>query len=59
MTTAKSTSDVESIFDLDQFYKEMAINFLTCSWDHDSHNYYIYKNNDKWIYLTHDFDLDM
>eukprot|EP00833_Pecoramyces_ruminatium_P002208 jgi/Orpsp1_1/1176240/evm.model.c7180000056922.1 len=61
MTTAKSASDVESFFDLDQFYKEIAIDLLTSSWDHfnSKHNYYIYKYKDKWIYLSQDFDLDM
>ncbi|ORY20694.1 hypothetical protein LY90DRAFT_150427 [Neocallimastix californiae] len=61
MTKAKSSVDVESIFDLDQFYKEIAIEYLSSSWDHDQHNYYVYKNpqNNKWIYLIHDFDLDM
>ncbi|KAL6596527.1 coth protein-domain-containing protein [Neocallimastix sp. 'constans'] len=63
MTKAKSSVDVESIFDLDQFYKEIAIEYLSFSWDHinNQHNYYVYKNpiNNKWIYLIHDFDLDM
>jgi len=62
MTTAKSANDVESFFDLDQFYKEIALEYLTSSWDHfmNQHNYYIYKNplNSKWIYLAYDFDLD-
>jgi len=59
MTTAKTASDVESIFDLDQYYKEIAVNLLTSSWDHFYHNFCVYKNKDKWIYLTHDYDLDM
>jgi len=61
MTKAKSASDVESIFDLDQFFKEIAVDVLVSSWDHIVHNYYIYKNkkNNKWIYLSHDYDLDM
>ena len=61
MTKAKSASDVESIFDLNQFYKEIAVDVLVSSWDHIIHNYYIYKNkeNNKWIYLSHDYDLDM
>jgi len=61
MTKAKSSSDVESIFDLDQFYKEIAVDVLVSSWDHTIHNYYIYKNkeNNKWIYFSHDYDLDM
>jgi len=61
MTKAKSASDVESIFDLDQYYKEIAVDVLVSSWDHTIHNYYIYKNkeNNKWVYLSHDYDLDM
>ena len=61
MTKAQYLSDVESIFDVDQFYKEIAIDVLTSSWDHTYHNYYLYKNKEtnKWIYLSHDFDLDM
>jgi len=61
MTKAKSASDVESIFDLDQYYKEIAVDVLVSSWDHMGHNYYIYKNkeNNKWIYFSHDYDLDM
>jgi len=61
MTKAKSASDVESIFDLDQYYKELAVDVLVSSWDHTLHNSYIYKNkeNNKWIYFSHDYDLDM
>jgi len=61
MTKAKSASDIESIFDLDLFYKNIAVDFLVSSWDHIFHNYCIYKNkiNNKWIYLSYDFDLDM
>jgi len=60
MTKAKSASDVESFFELDQYYKEIAVDVLVSSWDHVFHNYYIYKNynNNKWIYLSHDYDLD-
>jgi len=61
MTKAKSASDVESIFDLNLFYKNIAVDFLVGSWDHIFHNYYIYKSKEsnKWIYLSYDFDLDM
>ncbi|ORX75338.1 coth-domain-containing protein [Anaeromyces robustus] len=63
MTTAQSSSDVESIFDVDQFIKEIALEYLTSAWDNfmNQHNYYIYKNykNNKWIYLAYDFDLDL
>jgi len=40
----------------------MAIEYLLGSWDHilNGHNYYIYKpKNDKWLYLSHDFDYDI
>eukprot|EP00833_Pecoramyces_ruminatium_P003576 jgi/Orpsp1_1/1177608/evm.model.c7180000062124.1 len=63
ITKAKSASDIESIFDLDQFYKEIAIEILSYGWDHlnNGHNYYLYKNyqNNKWIYFIHDFDFDL
>jgi len=63
MTKAKSAADVESIFDIEQFYKEIAIELITSSWDqfYSGHNYYIYKNpkNNKWTYLIHDFDLTL
>ena len=63
LTTAESWTDVESIFDIDQFYKEVAIDYLAASFDHINsyHNYYIYKNpqNNKWIYLVLDFDFDL
>ncbi|ORY20691.1 hypothetical protein LY90DRAFT_433293, partial [Neocallimastix californiae] len=63
MTKAKSAADVESIFDIEQFYKEIAIELITCSLDqfYGGHNYYIYKNpkNNKWTYLIHDFDLTL
>ncbi|ORY04255.1 hypothetical protein LY90DRAFT_441342, partial [Neocallimastix californiae] len=62
MTKAKSLKDVESILDLDQFLKELALEYLFTSWDHllKKHNYYIYLHpqTKKWIYLLHDFDLD-
>jgi hypothetical protein len=62
MTKAKSAADVASIFDINQFYKEISIEFLTNGIDHfkNFHNYFIYKNphNQKWIYLSYDFDLD-
>ncbi|OUM65808.1 Non-catalytic module family DOC2, partial [Piromyces sp. E2] len=62
---AKSASDIESIFEVDHFLTEMAIDYLLGSWDHiqnptTGHNFYLYKqkNNGKWIYLSYDFDLD-
>ncbi|ORX85833.1 coth-domain-containing protein [Anaeromyces robustus] len=61
---AKSASDLEDIFEIDQFLTEMVIEYLTGSWDHlqnmiAGHNFYLYKQpNGKWIYLSYDFDLD-
>ncbi|KAG4102245.1 coth-domain-containing protein [Neocallimastix lanati (nom. inval.)] len=63
MTNAETATDVESIFELEQFNKEIALEYITIGTDHfmASHNYYIYKQpqNGKWIYLSHDFDLDL
>lgn len=61
---AKSTEDLENIFEVDHFLTEMAIDYLLGSWDHvqnptTGHNFYLYKKkNGKWIYLSYDFDLD-
>ncbi|ORX64324.1 coth-domain-containing protein, partial [Anaeromyces robustus] len=62
LDNANSASDIEDIFDIDQFLTEMAIEFLTGGWDHyqNDHNYIIFKpKNGKWLYLSHDFDLDI
>ncbi|ORX85026.1 hypothetical protein BCR32DRAFT_192540, partial [Anaeromyces robustus] len=62
LNNANSASDIEDIFDIDQFLTEMAIEFLTGGWDHyqNGHNYFIFKpKNAKWLYLSHDFDLDI
>jgi len=59
---AKSASDLEDIFDIDHFLYEMAIEYLVSGWDHiqNGHNFMLYKQpNGKWIYLSHDFDLDI
>jgi len=56
---AKSREDIEDIFEVDYFIKEMAIEYLLGAWDHLQlgHNYYLYKQpNGKWIYLTYDHD---
>ena len=58
---AKSSKDIEDIFDVDHFLKEMALDYLTGAMDHinTGHNFYLYKQpNGKWIYLSYDFDLD-
>jgi len=61
---AKSVSEIESVFEVDHFLTEMAIDYLLGSWDHvqnptTGHNFYLYKQKSgKWIYLSYDFDLD-
>jgi len=58
---AKSPEDLEDIFEIDHFMKEMALDYITGSMDHliKGHNFYFYKQpNGKWIYLSYDFDLD-
>jgi len=58
---AESSKDLEDIFEVDHFLKEMALDYLTGSTDHvnTGHNFYMYKQpNGKWIYLSYDFDLD-
>ncbi len=58
---AKSPEDLEDIFEIDHFLKEMALDYLTGSTDHinTGHNFYFYKQpNGKWIYLSYNFDLD-
>jgi len=51
------------MFEIDQFLTEMAIDYLNASVDHilNAMNFYMYKqqSNGKWIYLSHDFDLDI
>jgi len=63
--TAESVSDLEDIFEIDHFLNEIALDFLSGSYDHIQndilyHNFSFYKQkNGKWIYLPYDFDLDM
>jgi len=62
LDNAESVSDIEDIFDVDQFITEMALEYLLGGWDHinNQHNYYMFKpKNGKWLYLTYDFDLDL
>jgi len=62
LNEAQSAEDLEDIFDIDLFLKQIALEYLLGSWDHFlnyGHNYYLYKPpNDKWKYLTYDFDAD-
>jgi len=56
---AQSAADIEDIFEVDHFIKEVAIEYLTGSWDNlnNGNNIYLYKQpNGKWIYLTYDYD---
>ncbi|ORX79231.1 hypothetical protein BCR32DRAFT_234398 [Anaeromyces robustus] len=56
---AQSAADIENIFDVDNFLKELAIEYLLGSWDNfnNANNFFLYKQpNGKWIYLTYDFD---
>ncbi|ORX85027.1 hypothetical protein BCR32DRAFT_290980 [Anaeromyces robustus] len=62
LENANSASDIEDIFDINQFLTEMAIEYLTGGWEHyqNAHNYIMFKpKNGKWLYLSHDFDLDL
>jgi len=59
---ATSADDLEDIFEIDHFLKEMALEYLLGGWDHikSGHNFYLYKQpNGKWIYLSQDFDHDI
>jgi len=56
---AQSAEDLEDVFEVDHFIKEMAIEYLLGAWDHLQlgHNFYLYKQpNGKWIYMTYDHD---
>lgn len=56
---AKTSEEIEKVFDVEHFLYEMAIEYLLGSWDNLQlgHNYYLYKQpNGKWIYLSYDFD---
>ncbi|KAL6632998.1 hypothetical protein LY90DRAFT_277555 [Neocallimastix californiae] len=56
---AQSAEDIEDVFEVDHFIKEMVIEYLLGAWDHIQlgHNFYLYKQpNGKWIYLTYDHD---
>jgi len=59
---AQSASDIEDIFEVDQFLTDMALEYLLGAWDHilyTGQNYYIYKQpNGKWKYLPYDHDYD-
>ncbi|ORX43928.1 coth-domain-containing protein [Piromyces finnis] len=63
LDAAQSADDIEDIFDVDHFLYEMALEYLLGAWDHYityGHNYFMYKpKGGKWIYLSHDFDLDL
>ncbi|ORX43422.1 hypothetical protein BCR36DRAFT_415602 [Piromyces finnis] len=60
LDAAQSAEEIEDFFDIDQFLKEIAFEYLSGSWDHYlnyAHNFYMYKpKNDKWKFLLYDFD---
>ncbi|ORX86784.1 hypothetical protein BCR32DRAFT_228678 [Anaeromyces robustus] len=62
LNKAQTVEEIESIFDVDLFLTQIALEFLFGSWDHFlnyGHNYYLYKPvNDKWKYLSYDFDAE-
>jgi len=63
LDNAESAEDIEDIFDIDLFLKEMVFEYLSGSWDHYinyGHNFYLYKpvNGGKWQYLMYDFDAE-
>ncbi|OUM67377.1 hypothetical protein PIROE2DRAFT_5240 [Piromyces sp. E2] len=59
---AKKPEDIDNVFDIDLFLKEVALEYLFGSWDHyptSDHNFYFYKATDnKWKYLIYDFDAE-
>jgi len=63
LDNAESASDIEDIFDIDQFLTEIALEFLFGSWDHFlnyGHNMYVYKpKGDKWKMMLYDFDAEL
>jgi len=62
LNNANSIEEIEKIFDVDLFLKEMVYEYLSGSWDHFliyGHNYFLYKpKNGKWKYIINDFDSD-
>lgn len=63
LDNAQSAEDIEDIFEVDQFLNEIALEYLTGSWDHflsTGHNFSMYKqkSNGKWTIIYYDFDAD-
>lgn len=63
LDSAESAEDIEDIFDVDRFLTEMAVEYLTGSYDRFlysiGHNYFMYKPpKGKWQFLSFDYDLD-
>jgi len=64
VNAARSRADLEKFFDVDNFLKYIAWEYLVGSWDHFlgpfGHNVYWYQQpNGIWVYLPYDFDLDL
>ena len=59
---AQSASDIEDIFEIDQFLTDMALDYLFGAWGHYIYigeNYSLYKQaNGKWKYIPNDHDYD-
>ena len=62
LDSAQSAEDIENIFDIDLFLTEIAIEYISGSWDHYliyGHNFYLYKpKDDKWKFIVYDYDGD-
>lgn len=57
---AKTIEELDKVFDVENFLKNLILEWLTGSWNHLSlmgHNYNLYKvPNGKWTYSTYDFE---
>jgi len=65
LDSANSISEIDKIFDVDQFLYEMAYEYLSGTWDHylvTGHNFAVYKMPEnyggKWTMIHYDFDAD-
>ncbi|KAL6630385.1 coth protein-domain-containing protein [Neocallimastix sp. 'constans'] len=60
LDNANSIREINEIFDVENFLKNMILEWLTASWDHLTlmgHNYNVYKIPDgKWTYSVYDYD---
>jgi len=60
LDNANSISEINEVFDVENFLKNMILEWLTASWDHLTlmgHNYNLYKiPGGKWTYSVYDYD---